>query len=330
LLAQTDASGEALDEYIYLNGRPLAVLRHDQDDDGVPDDRDDCIAVPNGPLHPDAGGYSQRDTSGAGYGNLCDADFDHNGIVNFADLAYLKAHFGTSDPNADLDGNGIVNFADLAITKSLFGKPPGPSGLHGEAGSPQLLYVHTDALGAPVALSNAAGTVVWQASYTPFGQATVNPDPDGDGKKVTFNLRFPGQYYDRESGLYYNYFRDYDPSTGRYVESDPIGLAGGLNPYAYVSGDPVSLIDPLGLKAFLKQCKGRYATCAVTQNENASTLGNYLRFKECQQSIKRTCSRTFPYCCDVESQSCYAKAAVDPKATAKCATAHLRCVLKGK
>ena len=51
-MAQTDASGEALDEYFYLNGRPLAVLRHDQDDDGVPDDRDDCIAVPNGPCTP--------------------------------------------------------------------------------------------------------------------------------------------------------------------------------------------------------------------------------------------------------------------------------------
>ncbi len=247
MLAQTDASGEALDEYFYLNGRPLAVLRHDQDGDGVPDDRDDCIAVPNGPLHPDVGGHSQRDTSGDGYGNLCDADFDHNGIVNFADLAYIKAHFGTSDPDADLDGNGIVNFADLAITKSLFGNPPGPSGLHGQAGPPQLLYVNTDALGAPVALSNVSGTTVWQASYTPFGQATINPDPGGDGKKVTFNLRFSGQYYDRESGLYYNYFRDYDPSTGRYVESDPIGLAAGTNLYAYVRGDPLRWVDPKGL-----------------------------------------------------------------------------------
>ncbi|MHB1241661.1 MAG: hypothetical protein ACYC18_14355, partial [Gammaproteobacteria bacterium] len=68
------------------------------------------------------------DTDHDGYGNRCDADFDENGIVNFADIAYLKSKFGTSDPNADLDGNGIVNFADLAIAKSLFGKPPGPSG----------------------------------------------------------------------------------------------------------------------------------------------------------------------------------------------------------
>jgi hypothetical protein len=92
----------------------------DTDGDGIPDAIDNCILVPN----PD-----QRDTDGDGYGNACDADFDNNGIVNFADLAYFKSKFGTADPNADLDGNGIVNFADLAIFKPLFGKAPGQSGL---------------------------------------------------------------------------------------------------------------------------------------------------------------------------------------------------------
>ena len=80
-------------------------------------------------------------------------------------------------------------------------------------------------------MSDATGRKVWEAEYEPFGKATVNEDPDGDGKLVTNNLRFPGQYYDAETGLHYNYHRDYDPVTGRYLQPDPIGLLGGLNPY---------------------------------------------------------------------------------------------------
>ena len=125
LLLDRDGDGLAdLYEDVNLNGVVDAgesdPLNPDTDGDGVPDGFDNCTLVAN---------PKQRDTDHDGYGNRCDADFDNNGIVNFADLAYIKAHFGTSDPNADLDGNGIVNFADLAITKSLFGKPPGPSGI---------------------------------------------------------------------------------------------------------------------------------------------------------------------------------------------------------
>lgn len=113
--------------------------------------------------------------------------------------------------------------------------------------SNKITHVHPDQLGTPQAMSDGSGRRVWTTEYDPFGQATVNEDPDGDGKTSTLNLRFPGQYFDSETGLHYNYFRDYDPALGRYIQSDPIGLRGGINTYAYVAGNPIRYIDPLGL-----------------------------------------------------------------------------------
>ncbi len=101
----------------------------DSDADGIADLDDNCVLIPNGPLKPDTGGNSQLDTNGDGYGNLCDADLDNNDKVDFADLAFLKSKFFTSDPDADLNGDGRVDFADLAALKSMFFNPPGPSGL---------------------------------------------------------------------------------------------------------------------------------------------------------------------------------------------------------
>ena len=83
----------------------------------------------------------------------------------------------------------------------------------------------------------------------PFGQATINNDVDGDGTEVVCNLRFPGQYFDAESGLHYNWHRYYEPRSGRYITLDPIGLAGGdVNFYRYVLNNPVRWIDPWGLR----------------------------------------------------------------------------------
>ena len=81
----------------------------------------------------------------------------------------------------------------------------------------------------------------------PYGQSRVQADPDGDGKQVVFNPRFPGQYADAESGLYYNWHRYYSPGTWRYVSSDPIGLMGGVNTYLYAGGEPVDQVDFFGL-----------------------------------------------------------------------------------
>jgi RHS repeat-associated protein len=110
-------------------------------------------------------------------------------------------------------------------------------------------YVHADHLGTPKAVTRSAdNAVVWRWDQDPFGVAQPNQNPGGLGL-FTYNLRYPGQYYDAETGTFYNYFRDYDPQVGRYVESDPIGLEGGLNTYSYVGSSPLTYRDPLGTDA---------------------------------------------------------------------------------
>ena len=101
--------------------------------------------------------------------------------------------------------------------------------------------IHNDHLGTPQKMTDASGTVVWSADYKPFGEATITVST------ITNNLRFPGQYYDAETGIHYNYKRDYNPMIGRYFESDPIGLEGGMNTYVYVANNPLSNDDPYGL-----------------------------------------------------------------------------------
>jgi RHS repeat-associated protein len=93
---------------------------------------------------------------------------------------------------------------------------------------------------------------VWRWDSDAFGVGAANLDPDADTNEVNVRLRFPGQYLDDETGLHYNYFRDYDPVTGRYVESDPIGLGGGINTYVYVAGNPLRWTDPRGLSRYDK------------------------------------------------------------------------------
>lgn len=111
-------------------------------------------------------------------------------------------------------------------------------------------WIHTDHLGTPVAVTDKDQRVVWRAQHEPFGTAIVEEDPDDDGRKLVLNLRFPGQYADAESGTNYNIMRDYDPQSGRYMTSDPIGLHGGANPFSYAAQNPLNAIDPLGLYLF--------------------------------------------------------------------------------
>jgi RHS repeat-associated protein len=111
-------------------------------------------------------------------------------------------------------------------------------------------YYHNDHLGTPQKMTDSTGTVVWSADYKPFGEATIIIST------ITNNLRLPGQYYDAETGLFYNYFRDYNPAIGGYIEADPIGLFGGINPYRYVNNSPILRMDPRGLQGNLNLGNG--------------------------------------------------------------------------
>ena len=106
------------------------------------------------------------------------------------------------------------------------------------------------------------------------------------------------------SEAHYNYYRDYDPSIGRYIESDPIGLLGGLNTFGYVSQNPLSGYDPRGLTDFLDKCTGRYSSCSVTQRKDSGIVGNWARWKVCEKSVNAACDKAPMHCCEVDRTSC--------------------------
>ncbi|RWX50338.1 RHS repeat-associated core domain-containing protein [Candidatus Electrothrix marina] len=104
-------------------------------------------------------------------------------------------------------------------------------------------YYINDHLGAPQVITDDLGSVVWKAEYLPFGNVNISV------AQIENNLRFPGQYYDAETGLHYNWNRYYDPETGRYIAADPIGLGGGINLYRYANSNPANWYDFDGLTA---------------------------------------------------------------------------------
>jgi len=110
----------------------------------------------------------------------------------------------------------------------------------------QLYFIEVDHLDTPRLVADVAGTTVWRwDQQEPFGVNVPNENPSGFGA-FEFPLRFAGQYAARETNLAYNYFRTYDPSTGRYQEPDPLGALIDENLYSYASAKPLLLVDPRG------------------------------------------------------------------------------------
>jgi RHS repeat-associated protein len=118
------------------------------------------------------------------------------------------------------------------------------------AGSVRAYYIQPDHLDTPRVIVNAANQPVWRWDSAPFGETLANEQPTASLASFQFNLRFPGQQFDAETGSHYNYFRDYEAVTGRYLQSDPIGLPAGFQTYHYVFSNPSQLTDELGLGIF--------------------------------------------------------------------------------
>jgi RHS repeat-associated protein len=157
---------------------------------------------------------------------------------------------------AESNGSGAITAVYVYLNGQPLAKIEGTS----------VYYYHNDALGTPQKMTDSTGTVVWAADYKPFGEVTITVST------ITNNLRFPGQYFDAETGLHQNRFRDYNFLTGRYVETDPLlsqftfqtknyfmtpylaSTPGKLHGYVYAMNSPIILKDILGLQASGKTC----------------------------------------------------------------------------
>jgi RHS repeat-associated protein len=133
---------------------------------------------------------------------------------------------------SDQDGNFIYEYLYKGGSRLAFV----------DVASGEIYSFLNDRLGTPQMLADSTNTIVWEGIYKPFGEAEVNPN-----SSAVNNFRFPGQYFDQETGLHYNYHRYYDPYTSRYLRPDPIGLSGGINLFLYTENNPVNLVDPEGL-----------------------------------------------------------------------------------
>jgi len=160
------------------------------------------------------------------------------------------------------------------------------------AAEAKLYYIHVDHLNTPRLIADQNQQTVWRWDpQEPFGVTVPDENPAGLGA-FEFPIRFPGQYFDKETNLHYHYFRDYDPSLGIYKQSDLIGLRGGLNTYSY-GADPITQIDPFGLmgrapgKSFAPTFpNGNYGPGFTPQDQVCTFPASFFELNKC---TKRCC-----------------------------------------
>jgi len=174
--------------------------------------------------------------------------------------AYVRAE-GVSVSLADIANSAAPETALPAqIACKSKTAPPARASLEYPATGENAALTHWHTWGNPLSPEKStSGNRDWLWDRAPFGDTAANEQPTGGLPNFTFNLRFPGQQYDRETGTHYNYFRDYEAGTGRYVQSDPIGMVGGLNTYLYAEADALGLEDALGLKTLFLRIPSKWS-----------------------------------------------------------------------
>ncbi|MBT6053243.1 MAG: hypothetical protein HOI47_21350 [Candidatus Scalindua sp.] len=167
-------------------------------------------------------------------------DYDPFGRRLWKDVGGVKTYYFYSDEGlvGEYDSSGT----EIKTYGYAIGSQWGTNPLYQKVGTTYYWY-HNDHLGTPQKVTDTTGTVVWSAVYDSFGKATV------ETSTITNNLRFPGQYYDAETDLHYNWNRYYDTATGRYMRPDPLEQNVGVDLYRYVNNNPIRYIDPEGLIA---------------------------------------------------------------------------------
>jgi RHS repeat-associated protein len=169
--------------------------------------------------------------------------YDPFGRRLWKDVGGTKTYFMYADEGliAEFDGSGSQTKAYGYAPNSTWTTNP----LFMKQGGTYYFY-HNDHLGTPQKMTSASGAVVWSAKYESFGKAVIDP-----ASTIENNIRFPGQYYDAETGLHYNYYRDYDPRTGTYLTKDQQDVISGSTKYAYAKLNPFIYIDPFGQKEYV-------------------------------------------------------------------------------
>lgn len=270
LYGEYDESGHVIREYVYLNGEPLAQFDFVPEDSVIIDNGDSAHISKLGtwPKSSLSGYYGSDSYWNHTLGNVFNWKPELSISDTYEVFGWWPAH-SNRDPSATFEVHHTAGVTIVQVDQTDFDLAGQWNSLGSfsldsssfvrlvtdtqgvvvsadavrflrRAANETLTYLHTDHLGTPRIASDENATSVWSWDGDAFGIGT----PTGT---ATINLRFPGQYYDHESGLHYNWNRYYNPETGRYISSDPIGLNGGLNTFAYLSANPVMFVDPEGL-----------------------------------------------------------------------------------